>query len=79
MLLPDYQMWNISWRKWEIKSFISMNLVSALANSDDGQFLVKLKPWQLMWKLHVCKSTVVDEIQGIQLLFSSIYRFKVIM
>ena len=79
MLLPDYQMWNISWRKGEIKSFISMNLVSALANSDDGQFLGKLKPWQLMWKLHVCKSTVVDEIQGIQLLFSSIYRFKVIM
>ena len=79
MLLPDYQMWNISWRKGEIKSFISMNLVSALANSDDGQFLVKLKPWQLMWKLLVCKSTVVDEIQGIQLLFSSIYRFKVIM
>ena len=32
-----------------------------------------------MWKLHVCKSTVVDEIQGIQLLFSGIYRFKVIM
>ena len=56
-----------------------MNPVSALANSDDGQFLVKLKPWQLMWKLLVCKSTVVDEIQGIQLLFSSIYRFKVIM
>ena len=79
MLLPDYQMWNISWRKREIKSFISMNPVSALANSDDGQFLVKLKPWQLMWKLLVCKSTVVDEIQGIQLLFSSIYRFKVIM
>ena len=79
MLLPDYQMWNISWRKGEIKSFISMNPVSALANSDDGQFLVKLKPWQFMWKLHVCKSTVVDEIQGIQLLFSSIYRFKVIM
>ena len=30
-------------------------------------------------EVHVCKSTVVDEIQGIQQLFSSIYRFKVIM
>ena len=30
-------------------------------------------------EVHVCKSTVVDEIQGIKQLFSSIYRFKVIM
>ena len=32
-----------------------------------------------MGKLHVCKSTAVDKIQAIQLLFFSIYRFKVII
>ena len=32
-----------------------------------------------MGKLPVCKSTVVDKIQAIQLFFFSIYRFKVII
>ena len=32
-----------------------------------------------MGKLHVCKSTAVDKIQAIQLLFFNIYRLKVII
>ena len=61
----------------KLEVFISMTLMSALTNKNDGQFPAKIK--QSSWgSCTYANRLPLTKSQVIQQLFSTIYRFKVI-